>query len=103
MYVRLYDVDIPKEKWLNYRICKPCSAASDLGLHCLPVPFRGLQWPVKGSPTYLIFTVQATQGNQLVSGSKLEKSICELNDPCIALKVSVKTAADTIQYFSHLF
>ena len=46
-YVRLYDVAIPKEKWLI--ICKHwrpdqmlCSAASDLGLHCLPVTCLGV-------------------------------------------------------------
>ena len=45
--VRLYDVDIPKEKWLNYLQTEDpdktlCSAASDLGLHCLPVTSLGV-------------------------------------------------------------
>ena len=62
-YVRLYDVYIPKEKWLQTNICivfvfngckqifansgEPRSAASDLGLHCLPFARFGissLQW-----------------------------------------------------------
>ena len=48
-------MDIPKEKWLNYIVFAnswdpdqtPRSAASDLGLHCLPVTRLGvssLQW-----------------------------------------------------------
>ena len=43
-YVKLYDVDIPEEKWLNYFICKqgdtdqtPHSVVSDMGMHCLLV------------------------------------------------------------------
>ena len=44
-------MDIPKEKWLNYlqtvetlirRRLLPRSAASDLGLHCLPVSRLGV-------------------------------------------------------------
>ena len=41
-YVRLYDIDIPKEKWLNYLQAVETDqtlhyVVSDLGLHCLPV------------------------------------------------------------------
>ena len=52
-YVRLCDLDIPREKCLNYlQIVEdpgqtPRSAASDLGLHCLPVILTRvsrLQW-----------------------------------------------------------
>ena len=54
-YVRLYDLDIPREKWLSYLHTvatdqMPHSVASDLGLHCLPVTLLGvsrLKW-VKG-------------------------------------------------------
>ena len=33
MYVRPCDLDIPREKWLNVLN----SAASNLGMHCLPI------------------------------------------------------------------
>ena len=48
-YVRLYDLDIPREKWLNSGDPDQTLhyAASDLGLHCLPITLLGvsrLQW-----------------------------------------------------------
>ena len=46
MYARLYDLGIPREKWLNYLQTVGTdqmahSAASDLGLHCLPTTLLG--------------------------------------------------------------
>ena len=47
-YVRLCDVDIPTEKWLNYFANSgdtdqmPHFAASDLGLHCLSIISLGV-------------------------------------------------------------
>ena len=44
-YVRLCDLDILREKWLNYFANSgdsnqtPRSVAFDLGLHCLPIYF----------------------------------------------------------------
>ena len=51
-YVGLCDLDIPREKWLRnansgYPDQTPHSAASDLGLRCLPITLLGvsrLQW-----------------------------------------------------------
>ena len=47
-YIRLYDIDISREKWLNYlQTALQHSAASDLGLHCSPINLLGvsrLQW-----------------------------------------------------------
>ena len=51
-YVRLCDLDIPREKWLNHlqTVKAPsdvASVASDLGLHCLPftlLEVSRLQW-----------------------------------------------------------
>ena len=37
-YVRIYDLDISREKWLNYLQ----TVASDLDLHCLPVTLLGV-------------------------------------------------------------
>ena len=48
MYVRLCDLDILREKWLNYLQNSgdpdqtPRSAASDQGLHCLPITLLGV-------------------------------------------------------------
>ena len=51
MYVGPYALYIPKEKWLNYsklirrhilRRLTPHSAASEMGLHCLPVTLLGV-------------------------------------------------------------
>ena len=46
--VRLCDLDIPREKWMNYLQTEdsvimqtPRSAVSDLGLHCLPITLLG--------------------------------------------------------------
>ena len=49
-YVSLCDLDIPREKWLNYlQAVETCSdaaccgvAVSDLGLHCLPITLLGV-------------------------------------------------------------
>ena len=47
-YIRLYDVDILKDKWVEIFANSgdldqmPLSAASDLGLHCLPVTRLGV-------------------------------------------------------------
>ena len=47
-YVRLCDLDILREKWLNYLQTvanpdqMPHSAASDLGLQCLPITLLGV-------------------------------------------------------------
>ena len=40
-YIRLCDLDIPKEKWLDY-LQTVNSAVSHLGLHCLPVTLLGV-------------------------------------------------------------
>ena len=56
-YVRLYDVEIPKEKMVELLANSgdpdqtPRSAASDRGLHCLPVTLLGISSlrRVKGS------------------------------------------------------
>ena len=45
-YFRLFDLDIPREKWLNYFANSgpdrmPHSVASDLGLHSLSVTLLG--------------------------------------------------------------
>ena len=51
-YVRLCNLDIHREKWLNYLQTgdpdqMPHSAVFDLGLHCLPITLLGvsrLKW-----------------------------------------------------------
>ena len=55
-YIRLCDLDIPKEKGLNYlqtmaTLIKLHSTASDLHLYCLPITLSGvsrLQWVCDG-------------------------------------------------------
>ena len=61
---RLYDVDIPKEKMVELFANSgdsdqmPCSAVSDLGLHCLPVTCLGvssLPWANMDPSTMHVF------------------------------------------------
>ena len=52
-YVRLCDLDIPRELMVELHVFAnsgdpdqmPCSAASDLGQHCLPVILLGVSRP----------------------------------------------------------